>query len=70
VQTIAHVDLYRVSSLSEEDPDLLADYIGTDTIAFVEWPDGAEQELSALAPIAYRVKLSHRGDDRRAVEIR
>ena len=36
---VSHVDLYRLGSLRDEDPDLLADYIGADTITFVEWPD-------------------------------
>ena len=39
---IAHLDLYRIRDLSAEDPDLLSDYLGRDTIAFVEWPpDGS-----------------------------
>ena len=35
---VSHLDLYRVASLADEDPDLLVDYLGPDTIAFVEWP--------------------------------
>ena len=39
---VAHLDLYRIERPGDEDPDLLADYLGADTIAFVEWPrDGA-----------------------------
>jgi tRNA threonylcarbamoyladenosine biosynthesis protein TsaE len=37
---VSHVDLYRVASLAGEEPDLLADYLGPDTISFVEWPGG------------------------------
>ena len=37
---VAHVDLYRVADLRNEDPDLLDDYLRPDTIAFVEWPAG------------------------------
>lgn len=66
---VAHVDLYRVPDLGAEDPDLLADYLRPDTIAFVEWPQGAEQALAALAHIARRVRLEHAGGDRRVVEI-
>src|ERR1700760_558048 len=33
---VAHVDLYRIESLDDEDPDLLADYVRPDMIAFVE----------------------------------
>ena len=67
--TVGHVDLYRIGSLQDEDPDLLADYAGPDMITFVEWPDGAESDLEALAHIAYRVTLAHAGGDERTVEV-
>ena len=63
------MDLYRLGSLRDEDPDLLADYIGADTITFVEWPDAGEQEIAELGRIARRVKLIHAGGDRRIIEI-
>jgi tRNA threonylcarbamoyladenosine biosynthesis protein TsaE len=69
VTCVAHVDLYRLGSLRDEDPDLLADYVGADTIAFIEWPDIAEHELAELGHIRYRVMLAHAGGDRRTVEI-
>jgi tRNA threonylcarbamoyladenosine biosynthesis protein TsaE len=69
VSTVSHVDLYRVASLRDEDPDLLADYIGPDTISFVEWPQGAEHEIAELAQIAKRVSLTHGGGDQRTLEI-
>jgi tRNA threonylcarbamoyladenosine biosynthesis protein TsaE len=68
--TVGHVDLYRIGSLQDEDPDLLADYTGPDMITFVEWPEGAEADLAALAHIAYRVQLAHAGGDERTVEVR
>lgn len=67
---VAHLDLYRIGSLRDEDPDLLADYFGPDTITFVEWPEGAEEELADLGHIARSVRLSHGGGDRRTVEVR
>jgi tRNA threonylcarbamoyladenosine biosynthesis protein TsaE len=66
---VSHVDLYRIASLRDEDPDLLADYIGPDTITFVEWPDAGVQEIADLGRIARRVRLSHGGGDRRTIEI-
>lgn len=69
VRTVSHVDLYRVGSLAGEDPDLLADYLGPDTISFVEWPDGAEREIAELAHIARHVRLTHAGEDLRGVEV-
>jgi tRNA threonylcarbamoyladenosine biosynthesis protein TsaE len=68
VTYVSHVDLYRLASLRDEDPDLLADYIGADTITFVEWPDAGVQEISDLGHIARRVRLAHAGGDRRDVE--
>ncbi len=65
---VAHLDLFRVASLEDEDPDLLADYLGPDTIGFVEWPAGAA-ELAQLARVAARVTIEHAGQDRRVVEI-
>ncbi len=67
---VAHVDLYRLGSLADEDPDLLADYTGPGTIAFVEWPAVAEQELAELGHVAARVRLEHGGGDEREVVIR
>src|ERR1700756_5484655 len=32
---VAHIDLFRILDPSEEDPDLLADYLRADTIGFV-----------------------------------
>jgi tRNA threonylcarbamoyladenosine biosynthesis protein TsaE len=66
---VSHIDLYRLGSLRGEDPDLLADYIGSDTITFVEWPDAGVEEISELGRIARRVKLIHAGGDRRIIEI-
>ena len=66
---VSHVDLYRLGSLRDEDPDLLADYIGADTITFVEWPDAGVEEISELGRTALHVKMIHAGGDRRIVEI-
>src|SRR3712207_5176482 len=38
---VAHLDLYRLSGLDDEDPGLLDPYFGADTISFVEWPEQA-----------------------------
>lgn len=63
---IAHLDLYRLEGgLADEDPALLADYLTADTVAFVEWPDRAAGE--GLGRVALRVRLEHRGADRREV---
>jgi tRNA threonylcarbamoyladenosine biosynthesis protein TsaE len=63
---VAHLDLYRLAGLEQEDPDLLADYLGAGRIAFVEWPPDAERDLSRAR---LRVSLSHQGEDRRRIEV-
>lgn len=66
---VAHVDLYRVADLREEDPDLLTDYIGPERVAFVEWPGGAEASIAELARVVARVTIEHAGGDQRKVTI-
>jgi tRNA threonylcarbamoyladenosine biosynthesis protein TsaE len=66
---VAHLDLYRVADLGDEDPDLLADYIGADRVAFVEWPGGATAQIAGLAHVAARVIIEHAGGDERTVTI-
>jgi tRNA threonylcarbamoyladenosine biosynthesis protein TsaE len=65
---IAHLDLYRLGGLEEEEPALLGDYLDADSIGFVEWPAVAEPELAGRK--ALEVRLGHAGGDRRLVEIR
>ena len=66
---VAPLDLFRVYRLNAEEPGLLADYLGPDTIGFVEWPGASEDEVSALARIVALVRIAHAGGDRRIVEI-
>jgi tRNA threonylcarbamoyladenosine biosynthesis protein TsaE len=66
---ISHLDLYRIGDLGEEDPALLADELAPDRIAFVEWPEvGAPVGLEPER-VKARVRLEHRGGDRRGVFI-
>ncbi len=64
---VSHVDLFRVNSLADEDPELLADYLNPDSIAFVEWPPSSEAVLPGR--VVARVRIAHAGGDRRMVEI-
>ncbi len=64
--TVSHLDLYRLAGLEQEDPELLADYLGAGRIAFVEWPPDAERELAGAR---LEVSLAHRGADRRQIEV-
>ncbi len=66
---VSHLDLYRIESLADEDPDLLADYLGPGAITFVEWPQHAGQGIAELETAAARVRIEHAGGDRRTVRI-
>ena len=66
---VSHLDLYRLGDLGAEDPDLLADYIGADTISFVEWPGAVEPTIAEFGRVRYRVRLEHLGEDRRRVQV-
>ena len=65
---VSHLDLFRLEGLDAEEPDLLADELGPDRIAFLEWPEHGGPDLGA-ANIAARVRLEHLGADRRRVII-
>ena len=68
---LAHLDLYRLAGLEDEDPGLLDPYFGRDTITFVEWPERAESAaLLGGRAIARHVTLAHAGGDRRRIEVR
>ncbi|HUA71345.1 MAG TPA: tRNA (adenosine(37)-N6)-threonylcarbamoyltransferase complex ATPase subunit type 1 TsaE [Solirubrobacteraceae bacterium] len=66
---VSHLDLYRIADLGSEDPDLLADYLGPDRIAFVEWPESASATIEGLSRVTARVVIEHAGGDRRVVTI-
>lgn len=63
---ISHLDLYRLESLEGEDPALLDDYLGTDGVAFVEWPAAGAERLGRPA---LEIRLRHADGERRAIEV-
>jgi tRNA threonylcarbamoyladenosine biosynthesis protein TsaE len=63
---IAHLDLYRLTSLEGEDPALLDDYLTPERIGFVEWPAAGE---AGISEVAARVRIEHAGGDRRVLEL-
>ena len=67
---LAHLDLYRLDGLDEEEPGLLDPYFGPDVVTFVEWPERAgSAALPGGRAIARRVVLAHAGGDRRRIEV-
>ena len=63
---VAHLDLYRLADMGAEDPALLEDYLGSEVVAFVEWPAATEP---ALARATRRVEILHAGRDERDVTV-
>jgi tRNA threonylcarbamoyladenosine biosynthesis protein TsaE len=61
---ISHLDLYRLVGLEGEDPALLDDYLGADSIAFVEWPAAG---AGRLGDPVFEARLAHAGGDRREI---
>ena len=73
---VSHVDLFRVASLADEDPELLADYVGEGMISFIEMPpvevaqlSALEREIEGLAKVTARIHLVHSGGDVRSVSL-
>ena len=66
---VSHLDLFRLAEgLADEEPELLDDELSPERIAFVEWPEVAGDGLPGIH-VAARVRLEHRGGDRRRVVI-
>jgi tRNA threonylcarbamoyladenosine biosynthesis protein TsaE len=64
---VSHLDLFRLAEgLGAEEPELLDDELAPDRVAFVEWPEVAGAGLPGVHVVA-RVRLEHRGGDRRRV---
>ena len=63
---VSHLDLYRLQSLDGEDPALLEDYLGPDSVAFVEWPAAGAGRLGRPA---LEIRLQHADGERRLVEV-
>jgi tRNA threonylcarbamoyladenosine biosynthesis protein TsaE len=66
---VSHLDLFRLAEgLADEEPELLDDELSPDRVAFVEWPEVAGGGLPGVH-VAARVRLEHRGGDRRRVVV-
>lgn len=63
---VAHLDLYRLDSLTGEDPALIDDYLTPDRIGFVEWPAVAEPVIERVVA---RVRIEHVAEGRRRIEV-
>ena len=64
---VSHVDLFRLETLTGEDPGLLSDYLTPDRVTFIEWPGAGVAEVEPQR-VVLRLRLSHMGGDRRKIE--
>ena len=62
---VSHLDLYRFAGLSDAEWGDLEPYFD-DAVVFLEWPEAAGDELP---PVRARVRLQHRGGDRRLISV-
>jgi len=61
-----HLDLYRIAGSRDLESTGIWDCIGEDSVAVVEWPEHAEDELPKDA---LSVRILHKGLDEREIEI-
>lgn len=64
---VSHLDLYRLSSLDEEDSGLIEDYFEDDGIVLLEWPEVSGAPMQGRA--TRRVQLDYSGGDRRRITL-
>jgi tRNA threonylcarbamoyladenosine biosynthesis protein TsaE len=66
---VAHLDLYRIGSIEEEDPGLLVEYLDPRGIVFAEWPGEGSNELIRRGKRSRTVMIEHVDRDRRLIRI-
>ena len=63
---LAHLDLYRLAGMGDEDPGLLDPFFAPEAIAFVEWPECAPGAWPQER-VKRHVRLEHAGGDAREI---
>jgi tRNA threonylcarbamoyladenosine biosynthesis protein TsaE len=66
---VAHLDLYRIASIEDEDPGLLSEYLDPSGIVFAEWPGEGEGSLVSRAKRSRRIDLQHLKRESRLVRV-
>lgn len=66
---VAHLDLYRIGSIADEDPGLLAEYLDPRGVVFAEWPGEDPGGLLRRAKRSRTVLIEHIDRDRRGIRI-
>lgn len=63
---VQHLDLYRLDDIGEDDALALEEYVQTDAVTFVEWPEAGRGRLGSPAWI---VRLEHESLHERYLEV-
>lgn len=66
---VAHLDLYRLEMPEAEVPDLLDEYVTTDGITFIEWPDRPLGNLFGRPSRVGRVEIDRGQGERREIRL-
>lgn len=64
--TVQHLDLYRLDEIGEDDALALEEYVRSDAVTFVEWPEAG---IGRLGAAAFTVKIDHESLHERVIEI-
>ena len=63
---VAHLDAWRLGDPDDEELGLALEAVGTDAVAFIEWPDAV---LHGLPEPRVRIDIAHGGGDERVVRL-
>lgn len=66
---VAHLDLYRIGSIGDEDPGLLAEYFDPRGVVFAEWPGDDAVELLRRAERGWTVRIEHIDRGERSIRV-
>jgi len=64
--TVQHLDLYRLDEIGDDDALALEEYVRSDAVTVVEWPQAG---LARLGPPVWTVRLAHESLRERSIEI-
>ena len=64
--TVNHLDLYRLETVGDEDAFALEEYLTSDCITLVEWPEAA---LDKLGTPTWRIHIEHESLETRHVAL-
>jgi len=65
-EKVYHMDWYRLDSLGAQDAALAEECFAARAVSLVEWADRGQD---VLPPGAIEIKLEHRGQNRRLIEV-